>query len=80
MGLKKELRKVLRDKDDELGLEIHPDDINAVVNAIHKRVMRDEIQRAKMAGAYRAGFLAAAGLAAYHGATIRLTHNPYQEA
>lgn len=44
MGLKKDIRRVVRDGDDELGLDIHPDDVNAVTNHIYRLVRKAVIR------------------------------------
>lgn len=52
MGLKTDIRRVLADRDDDLGLDIHPDDLNAVTNAVWKLV-RQHIETEVERGGFR---------------------------
>lgn len=74
-GLKRRIRKVLLDRDDDLGLDLHPDDVNALTNRLYKGLVRPALARAWKQGA-EAGSEAVSACCGCSGGD--LPDNPYE--
>jgi len=73
-GLKSKIRRTIRDRDDALSLDIHPDDVNAITNALW-RLVRPALARAWADGAE----CGAEAVAACCGCVAPLPPNPYED-
>lgn len=74
-GLKRRIRSVLLDRDDDIGLDIHPDDVNTLTNRLYKGIVRPALARAWKQGA-EAGSDAVSACCGCSGGA--LPDNPYE--